>query len=239
MSTTDPIRAKVQRLVDAIDGVQDWSGTYVGDCIDALEDELLAQPPEPAEGPIPVEELRASWNQQADEFNQWKSLDLGEQLAWAQARAAARCSNRQPEPAEGASEDELQKKEALLPPNFIDSFVDDEAKKLLIIFYAACQSEGGTTDEVTVRGLRAVLARYGTPRPVPIAVADVRYEFSVFDSETDEWAASGEAPTLEDAIREGNHYLAQYNEDGPHRLELREVRVLPAPPIAAELGEAS
>jgi hypothetical protein len=30
------------------------------------------------------------WNQQADSFNQWESLDSGEQLAWAQARALAR-----------------------------------------------------------------------------------------------------------------------------------------------------
>lgn len=48
----------------------------------------LAQP-EP-QGAIPEAELAAMWNQQADAFNQWESLDSGEQLAWAQAQALAR-----------------------------------------------------------------------------------------------------------------------------------------------------
>jgi hypothetical protein len=48
-----------------------------------------ATEPEP-QGPIPEAELAAMWNQQADSFNQWESLDSGEQLAWAQARALAR-----------------------------------------------------------------------------------------------------------------------------------------------------
>lgn len=43
------------------------------------------------EGPIPESELADMWNQQADSFNQWESLDSGEQLEWAQARAIARC----------------------------------------------------------------------------------------------------------------------------------------------------
>jgi hypothetical protein len=51
-------------------------------------DAALSQP-EP-QGPIPEAELAAMWNQQADSFNQWESLDSGEQLAWAQARALAR-----------------------------------------------------------------------------------------------------------------------------------------------------
>ena len=34
---------------------------------------------------------------------------------------------------------------------------------LLQIFDAACLSEGGTTDELHLRGLRAVLARWATP----------------------------------------------------------------------------
>ena len=40
-------------------------------------------------GPYSEHELRTQWNAQADEFNQWESLDLSEQLAWAQARAIA------------------------------------------------------------------------------------------------------------------------------------------------------
>jgi hypothetical protein len=38
-------------------------------------------------GPFSERELREQWNQQADKFNQWDSLDSCEQLAWAQARA--------------------------------------------------------------------------------------------------------------------------------------------------------
>jgi hypothetical protein len=41
-------------------------------------------------GPLSEHELRELWNQQADEHNQWESLDSDEQLAWAQVRAIAR-----------------------------------------------------------------------------------------------------------------------------------------------------
>ena len=40
-------------------------------------------------GPLSEDDLRRGWNQQADEHNQWESLDSAEQLAWAQARAIA------------------------------------------------------------------------------------------------------------------------------------------------------
>jgi hypothetical protein len=53
---------------------------------------LLAQP-EPPELTdaylISGHDLAAGWNQQADAYNQWDSLDLYEQLAWAQSRAIA------------------------------------------------------------------------------------------------------------------------------------------------------
>jgi hypothetical protein len=38
-------------------------------------------------GPYSEHDLRTQWNAQADECNQWESLDLSEQLAWAQACA--------------------------------------------------------------------------------------------------------------------------------------------------------
>ena len=41
-------------------------------------------------GPLSEHELRELWNQQADEHNQWESLDSDEQLAWAQVCAIAR-----------------------------------------------------------------------------------------------------------------------------------------------------
>ena len=40
-------------------------------------------------GPLSEDNLRQQWNAQADEHNQWESLDSAEQLAWAQARAIA------------------------------------------------------------------------------------------------------------------------------------------------------
>jgi hypothetical protein len=52
-----------------------------------------------------------------------------------------------------------------------------------------------------------------------------RYEFSVVDSDDCEMAG-GSAPTLSDVIRDGRNYLSQYNQDGPHKLELRRVLVL-------------
>jgi hypothetical protein len=83
-------------------------------------------------------------------------------------------------------------------------------------------------DRSSVRDFaRAALTRWGRPAIKPIPVGDVRYEFIVSDAETDEPQASGEASTLEEAQREGRHYLAMYEEDGPMRLELRRVEVLP------------
>ena len=38
--------------------------------------------------------------------------------------------------------------------------------------------------------------------------------------------AGGSAPTYAQALSEGQHYLAQYQQDGPHTLELRRVEVL-------------
>jgi hypothetical protein len=49
----------------------------------------VSDPEDPPAGPIPESDLRQQWNAQADEFNQWESLGLCEQLAWAQARAIA------------------------------------------------------------------------------------------------------------------------------------------------------
>jgi hypothetical protein len=64
-----------------------------------------------------------------------------------------------------------------------------------------------------------------SPESAAQGVLDDRYEFSVVDSDDCE-QAGGSAPTLDDAIREGRNYLRQYNQDGPHKLELRRVLVL-------------
>lgn len=48
--------------------------------------------------PYTESQLRDQWNAQADEFNQWESLDSGEQHAWAQARALSRAVSLSPLP---------------------------------------------------------------------------------------------------------------------------------------------
>lgn len=45
-----------------------------------------------------------------------------------------------------------------LPTNYIDPEHQGENLELLQTFYQACQSEGGTADEICLRGIRAVLA---------------------------------------------------------------------------------
>lgn len=62
------------------------------------------------------------------------------------------------------------------------------------------------------------------PVPVPEA-SGVYYEFVISDAD-DCTQAGGIAPTYAQALSEGQHYLAQYHQDGPHTLELRRVEVL-------------
>lgn len=50
---------------------------------------LSSNPGQAEPGPFSEHELREQWNAQADESNQWESLDSSEQLAWAQTRAIA------------------------------------------------------------------------------------------------------------------------------------------------------
>jgi hypothetical protein len=69
---------------------------------------------------------------------------------------------------------------------------------------------------------RAALAE---PEPPADGEVDTRYEFSVLDADCVE-QAGGSAPSLTQALDEGRHYLASYEQDGPHTLELRRVEVL-------------
>ena len=45
-------------------------------------------------------------------------------------------------------------------------------EELLQIFDTACLSEGGTVDEIHLRGLRAVLAHWGQPAAAPVPVSE-------------------------------------------------------------------
>jgi hypothetical protein len=59
--------------------------------------------------------------------------------------------------------------EQTLPPGYIDPEHSGADRKLLEVFYAACNSEGGTADEIHLRGIRAVLAA----QPAPPAEGEV------------------------------------------------------------------
>ena len=57
---------------------------------------LAASSEQTPPGPYSEDDLRRQWNAQADDHNQWESLDLAEQLAWAQVRAIAADRERRP-----------------------------------------------------------------------------------------------------------------------------------------------
>ena len=57
-----------------------------------------------------------------------------------------------------------------LAPDYIDPEHHGEDRELLQVFYAACFAEGGTADEIHLRGIRAVMAArtaLATPPPEP------------------------------------------------------------------------
>jgi hypothetical protein len=63
-----------------------------------------------------------------------------------------------------------------LPANYIDPEHQGEDLELLQTFYRACQAEGGTADEIHLKGIRAVLAARPTIQPEPVAPTDEEIE---------------------------------------------------------------
>jgi hypothetical protein len=49
----------------------------------------------------------------------------------------------------------------VLTPGYIDFEHTGQDREILDAFYRACNSEGGTADEIHLRGIRAVLERWG------------------------------------------------------------------------------
>jgi hypothetical protein len=49
----------------------------------------------------------------------------------------------------------------VLPPGYIDFEHTGQDREILDAFYRACNSEGGTADEIHLRGIRAVLEKWG------------------------------------------------------------------------------
>ena len=100
---------------------------------------------------------------------------------------------------------------------------DEELETFLVD--VACQNGDMYYADTKVLA-RAVLARWGRPAAEPVPGASTTYfEFVIFDAD-DCTQAEGIAPTYAQALSEGQHYLAQYQQDGPHTLELRRVEVL-------------
>jgi len=54
-----------------------------------------------------------------------------------------------------------------LPANYIDPEHQGDDRELLETFYGACNAEGGTAEEIHLRGIRAVLAARPTAPPAP------------------------------------------------------------------------
>jgi hypothetical protein len=101
-------------------------------------------------GPWSEHQLRTQWNAQADEFNQWESLDLSEQLAWAQARAIG----AKLEATARAADIQYMKEHGGLTASAPDGI------------HAQLQAQRLT-------GLRAVAARYAHPTIQPVAVSEL------------------------------------------------------------------
>lgn len=94
----------------------------------------------------------------------------------------------------------------------------------------ASQSDGPAVptgrEPASVAGEPSAADRARRPAPVPpTSATDVWFEFVVSDPHLCT-LAGGIAPTYAQALCEGQHYLAQYLQDGPHTLELRRVEVL-------------
>jgi len=170
--------------------------------------------------PLSEQDLRQQWNAQADAFNQWESLDPSEQLDWAQSRAVAVDRNRRVALVQPGGQGPL-------PTNYIDPEHQGEDLELLQTFYQACQSEGGTADEICLRGIRAVLARWGRPAapPVPESVEDPHLQDML-------WGVPGQAAApARDLLKRVGSALAQVepeqngftSEDKAARVAIREV----------------
>jgi hypothetical protein len=67
-----------------------------------------------------------------------------------------------------------------LPPNYIDPEHQGQDLELLQAFYQACKSEGGTADEIYLRGIKAALATQQAALPVPRALGEDWAAVAVF-----------------------------------------------------------
>jgi hypothetical protein len=106
---------------------------------------------------LSIDDLRDAWNAQSDAFNSWDELGIDEIIWFAQQQAGE------------AARKVLQDIGMIdLPPDYIDPEHTGRDREMLEAFYKACRSEGGTADEVALRGLKAVLA-LAQPEPADLS----------------------------------------------------------------------
>ena len=53
-------------------------------------------------------------------------------------------------------------------PGYIDPEHQGQDLEMLQVFYRACGAEGGTADEIYLRGIKAALATHNPPNPAPL-----------------------------------------------------------------------
>jgi hypothetical protein len=99
----------------------------------------------------------ATWANATADAAAWATDSSGERLAQvADLRAAVAASTQQP----------------ALPDGYLDGHITGPDRELLEAFYTACNSEGGTADEIHLRGIHAAIAHAATGGTVPTPVAD-------------------------------------------------------------------
>jgi hypothetical protein len=91
-------------------------------------------------------------DEQPSDYADWKRR-------WNAVANRARAALAEPEP-------------AALPDDYIDPEHSGADRELLETFYTACRGEGGTADEIHLRGLHVVLARWGRSAPQPVPVSE-------------------------------------------------------------------
>jgi len=104
----------------------------------------------------------------------------------------------------------LAQPEPVLPPNYIDAEHTGQDQELLKVFYKACLSEGGTADEITLRGLKAALAQ---PKP---ETSRLRYCDVHGQQPENAWGCP-------ECVREMRHQLAQPEPVAPTASDVTEL----------------
>jgi hypothetical protein len=72
-----------------------------------------------------------------------------------------------------------------LPPDYIDPEHQGEDRELLEVFYLATFSDGGTADEIALRGIRAVLAH--RPSVAAVRAADAAISDEALEAKFRAW----------------------------------------------------